>query len=80
MFHGTFRFIDDLYALNDGGEIQKWCKEIYPKELALKLEQLGTHATFLVFNITISNDKIWTKLNNKRDGFFSFFCSHVKLL
>ena len=46
-FHETFRFIDDLCALNDGRQFQKSYKEIYPKELVLKLEHSGSHTTFL---------------------------------
>ena len=37
-FRGTFRVNDDLCVLNDGGEIKKSYKKIYPKELVLKLE------------------------------------------
>ena len=37
-FHGTFQFNDDFCALNDGGEIKKSYKKIYPKELVLMLE------------------------------------------
>ena len=36
-FHETFRYIDDFCALVDGGDFQKSCKEIYPKELACKV-------------------------------------------
>ena len=57
-FHETFWFIDDLCAFNDGREFQMSYKEIYPKELILKLEQSGTHVTFLDVNITKSNGKI----------------------
>ena len=32
----TFRFIDDLIAINDGGLIEKSSTEIYPPELELK--------------------------------------------
>ena len=49
MFHGTFRFIDDLCAINDRGEFERLYKEIYPKELELKLEHKGNYATFFVF-------------------------------
>ena len=37
-FHATSRFIDDLCALNDGGEFGKSSKEIYSKEMELKKE------------------------------------------
>jgi len=71
-FHGTFRFIDDLCALNDGNEFLNSYKEIYPKELELKLEHRGSHATFLDLDLTIENGKITSKLYDKRDD-FSFF-------
>ena len=58
MFHGTFRFVDDLCALNDGENFQKSYKEIYLKELVLKFEPSGYHAAFLNLNIAISNGKI----------------------
>ena len=32
-FGNVFRFIDDLCAINDGGEFEKCHKDIYPKEL-----------------------------------------------
>ena len=71
-FHATFRFIDDLCAVNDGGEFQKSYRDIYPKELELKLEHSGSHATFLDLDINIDNGKVITKLFDKRDD-FTFF-------
>ena len=71
-FHGIFRFIDDLCALNDGEEFQKSYMEIYPPELELKLEHIGTHATFLDLDLTLDKGKIISKLYDKRDD-FSFF-------
>ena len=32
-FRHTFRFIDDLLAVNDDGEFESCFKDIYPKEL-----------------------------------------------
>ena len=61
-FHGTFRFIDDLCALNNGGEFEKSYKEIYPKELDLKLEFSGNHGTFLDLDLKINNGKIISTL------------------
>ena len=40
-FYGASRFIDDLCALNDGGECSSSYKYIYPKQLELKLEYKG---------------------------------------
>ena len=53
-FGKTFRFINDLNALNDGGEFEKIHSEIYPPELVLKKENVtNDHATFLDLDITI---------------------------
>ena len=70
MFHGTFRW--NVCTLNDGGKFQKSYKEIYSKKLELKLKHSRYHATFLDFNITISNCKISIKLYDKCDDFSSF--------
>ena len=37
-FHSVKRFIDELLALNDGGEFGNVYKDIYPSELELKVE------------------------------------------
>ena len=52
-FHSRKRFIDDLYAINDGGEFERSVCEIYPKELELKVKCQGDHATFLNLDVTI---------------------------
>ena len=52
-YHGTSRFIDDLCAINDGDDFMASYKEIYPKELELKVEHHGNHAIFLDLDITI---------------------------
>ena len=68
-FHATSRFIDDLCPLNDGGEFAKSHKEIYSKEMELKKEHEGQHATFLELDVTVT-DKIFVyKLFDKRDDF-----------
>ena len=71
-YHGIGRFIDDLCALNDGEDFAKNYKEIYPKELDLKLEHEGNHATFLDLEINIVDGVFVYKLFDKRDQ-FSFF-------
>ena len=38
MFRHASRFIDDEANLNDGGEFGRSWKEVYPKELELKVE------------------------------------------
>ena len=43
--------------------------EIYPKELELKIEHHGDHATFLDLDITIQNGIFVYKLFDKRDKF-----------
>ena len=48
-FRSVSRFIDDLCALNDKDDFTKCYAEINPKELQLKVEHHGTHATFLDF-------------------------------
>ena len=68
-FHATSRFIDDLCPLNDGGEFGKSFQEIYSKEMELKAEHEGEHATFLELDITILNIIFVYKLFDKRDDF-----------
>lgn len=68
-FHSTKRFIDDLCALNDGGEFGRVHKDIYPNELDLKVEHFGSHATFLNLDFTIRDGLFIYKLFDKRDDF-----------
>ena len=63
------RFIDDLNAMNDGGEFERSFKEIYPIELELKKEHGGSSATFLDLQIQISNRQFISSLFDKRDDF-----------
>ena len=37
-FHSAKHFIDDLSAINDGGEFGRSVCDIYPKEIELKVE------------------------------------------
>ena len=55
--HSTFRFIEDLGALNDVGEFGRDFYEIYSKELELKMEHNGSHEIFLDLDVLL------TKLN-----------------
>ena len=48
-FSNTFRFIDDLNAMNDGGEFERHFKEIYPPELELKKEHGNDSASLSRF-------------------------------
>ena len=68
-FHATSRFIDDLCALNDGGEFAKNHRKIYSKEMQLKKEHEGRHATFLELDVNINNSIYIYKLFDKRDDF-----------
>ena len=63
------RFIDDECNLNDGGEFGRSFHEIYPKELELKCDHSGSHATFLDLEITIVDGIFVFKLFDKRDNF-----------
>ena len=46
------RIIDDIGTLNDGRIFNDVYKDIYPRELQVKVEHSGTHATFLNLDIT----------------------------
>ena len=61
-FGKTFRFIDDLNTINDGGEFEKHWTEIYPSELELKKENKDNdHVIFLDLDLRSINGKL--KLN-----------------
>ena len=70
-FYGnTNRFIDDLCTLNNGHQIAKNWKKIYPKELVLNKENIeDKEATFLDLVITVEDNKFHTKIYDKRDAF-----------
>ena len=68
-FRYATRFIDDECNLNDGGEFGRSFHQIYPKELELKCEHQGTHATFLDLEINVSNGTFVYKLFDKRNDF-----------
>ena len=42
-FSKIFSFIDDLNALNNGGEFEQSFKEIYPPELILKMQNVSSN-------------------------------------
>ena len=72
-FHSTKGFIDCLCTINDGGEFGRPVFDIYPKELDLKGEHQGDHATFLNLDTTIKEGTFIYKIFDKRDSFpFSF--------
>ena len=69
-FANTFRFIDDLVAINDGSEFEKSFRDIYPVEMELGKENDGTNsATFLDLKISIIDNKFSLGLYDMRDGF-----------
>ena len=68
-FHSTFRFIDDLCSINDGGEFGRVFKDIYPNELQLKVEHEGDSASFLNLDIRVEENQFVYKLYDKRDAF-----------
>ena len=82
----TFRFIDDLNALNDHGEFGRVAKDIYPPELIVNWENGNFKSgSFLPLWISIDDDqKIFNyKLYDKRDAFpfyivrFPFYSSNM---
>ena len=68
-FKYATRFIDDECNLNDGGEFGRSFHLIYPRDLELKCEHQGTHATFLDLEINILDGIFVYKLFDKRDNF-----------
>ena len=49
--HRISRFTDDLCAINDANDFLTLFKNIFPKELELKVEHQGNNASFLDFDI-----------------------------
>ena len=65
----AFRFIDDQCNLNDSGQFKNSCQDIYPRDLQVKCEHEGQHATFLELDITVKEGIFVYKLFDKRDEF-----------
>ena len=61
-FRHTFRFIDDLLAINDDGEFERCFKNIYPPELELEKEHSGNLVSFLDLSISINGRSFDTSL------------------
>ena len=61
-FHSIFWFIENICALNDGGEFCKAFLEICPIKLELKVKPNGSHATFLDLDISIDKGKFTYKM------------------
>ena len=71
-YHGASRFIDDLYAINDGNESLTSFENIHPKEVELKVKHQENHPLFFNLHIRIEDSIFVYKLFDKRDD-FSFF-------
>ena len=70
LFSNTFRFLDNLSAINDHLEFDRNFKNMYPSELKFKKENTRTsEAPFLVLLIVIENKKFKAQLYDKRDAF-----------
>ena len=65
----SFRFIDDLFIINDDGEFERSYKEIYPPELQLNKEHFGDKVSFLDLCITKKDRQLSMNLFDKRDDF-----------
>ena len=66
----TFRFIDDLLTINDGGIFDKVWNQIYPPELELKHEnKKSSEVSFLDLQMEVEEGRLRTSLYDKRDGF-----------
>ena len=68
-FSNTFRFIDDLNAMNDCGLFESHFHEIYPSELELKKEHGNDNASFLDLSIHLREQHFEVRLFDKRDAF-----------
>ena len=68
-FHSIGRFIGDLCVINDRNSFVDNFKDIYLKELELKLEHQSSHAPFLDLDIGIKDGAFVYKLFDKRDAF-----------
>ena len=70
-FSLTTRYIDDLLTINNHGLLLKCMREIYPKELVLKLENSDSdqQASYFDLDISIVDKELVTTLYDKRDDF-----------
>jgi hypothetical protein len=69
-FRRVSRYIDDLLAVDDGGMVERWWREIYHPSLVLKKENDDDWRThFLDLNLVLNDGKIKLSLYDKRDDF-----------
>ena len=68
-FNTTSRYLDDILNINNV-YFDNMVSQIYPSELQLnKANTSDTEAAFLDSHLSISNDIVSTKINDKRDDF-----------
>ena len=68
-FNTTSRYLDDILNINNV-YFDNMVSQIYPSELQLnKANASDTEAAFLDLHLSISNDIVSTKINDKRDDF-----------
>ena len=68
-FNTTFRYLDDIFNINNV-YFDNMVSEIYLSELQLnKANTSDTEAAFLDLRLSISNDIVSTKIYVKRDDF-----------
>ena len=66
------RLLDTLMtfcAINDGNQLLTSFKNIYPKDLELKVELQGNHVSFIDLDIKIEDSAVVFKLLGKREKF-----------
>ena len=70
-FGYSFRYIDDLIAVNNNNEFENNWREIYPAELELTKESPDGNrsSTFMDLSVTIINNRFEYKLYDKRNAF-----------
>ena len=77
LFGNTFRFIDDLIALNDGGLFQKSYTQLYPPEPEIKKGNKNkTETTFFDLLIKMIHKQFQISICDKKD----FFPFSVKIM
>ena len=68
-FNTASRYLDDILNFNNV-YFDNMVSQIYPSELQLnKVNTYDTETKFLDLHLSISNDSISTKINDKRDDF-----------
>ena len=68
-FNTTSRYLNNIFNINSV-YFDTMVSQIYPSELQLnKANTSDTEAAFLDFHLSISNDIVSTKINDKRDDF-----------